>query len=165
MPKMITSEQRKGKVTVVGAGFYGSTTAQRLAEYDIFETVVLTDEGTPKAYANMVRSAAAKSPYAALPVSADEKHPVKLSRGMWIAVSKIIEDLGTLKDNREQFEAVVEGLRAARGLGPSEAHAEALALLGLHQADLDNWVTEAKHIHVATRDLFAHIVEQLRDQA
>ena len=32
-----------GKVTVVGAGFYGSTTAQRLAEYDIFETVVLTD--------------------------------------------------------------------------------------------------------------------------
>lgn len=34
---------RKGKVTVVGAGFYGSTTAMRLAEYDIFETVVLTD--------------------------------------------------------------------------------------------------------------------------
>jgi malate dehydrogenase len=37
------------KVTVVGAGFYGSTTAQRLAEYDIFDTVVLTDiiEGRP----------------------------------------------------------------------------------------------------------------------
>ena len=34
---------RKGKVTVVGAGYYGSTTAQRLAEYDVFETVVLTD--------------------------------------------------------------------------------------------------------------------------
>lgn len=34
---------RRGKVTVVGAGFYGSTTAQRLAEYDVFETVVLTD--------------------------------------------------------------------------------------------------------------------------
>lgn len=33
----------KGKVTVVGAGFYGSTTAMRLAEYDIFEEVVLTD--------------------------------------------------------------------------------------------------------------------------
>jgi malate dehydrogenase len=32
-----------GKVTVIGAGFYGSTTAQRLAEYDIFGTVVLTD--------------------------------------------------------------------------------------------------------------------------
>ena len=32
-----------GKVTVVGAGFYGSTTAQRLAEYNVFETVVLTD--------------------------------------------------------------------------------------------------------------------------
>lgn len=37
------------KVTVVGAGFYGSTTAQRLAEYDVFETVVLTDiiDGKP----------------------------------------------------------------------------------------------------------------------
>src|SRR5260221_11860012 len=34
---------RSGKVTVVGAGFYGSTTAQRLAEYDIFDEVVLTD--------------------------------------------------------------------------------------------------------------------------
>jgi malate dehydrogenase len=34
---------RTGKVTVVGAGYYGSTTAQRLAEYDVFSTVVLTD--------------------------------------------------------------------------------------------------------------------------
>ena len=34
---------RSWKVTVVGSGFYGSTTALRLAEYDIFETVVLTD--------------------------------------------------------------------------------------------------------------------------
>jgi malate dehydrogenase len=44
---------RSGKVTVVGAGFYGSTTAQRLAEYDIFETVVLTDivEGKPEGLA------------------------------------------------------------------------------------------------------------------
>ena len=41
------------KVTVVGAGFYGSTTAQRLAEYDIFETVVLTDiiDGKPEGIA------------------------------------------------------------------------------------------------------------------
>ena len=37
------SAPRRGKVTVVGAGFYGSTTAQRLAEYDIFDEVVLTD--------------------------------------------------------------------------------------------------------------------------
>ena len=42
-----------GKVTVVGAGFYGSTTAQRLAEYDIFDTVVLTDviDGRPEGIA------------------------------------------------------------------------------------------------------------------
>jgi malate dehydrogenase len=44
---------RRGKVTVVGAGFYGSTTAQRLAEYDIFDEVVLTDivEGRPEGLA------------------------------------------------------------------------------------------------------------------
>ncbi len=42
-----------GKVTVVGAGFYGSTTALRLAEYNIFDTVVLTDivEGKPEGIA------------------------------------------------------------------------------------------------------------------
>ncbi len=45
--------QRTGKVTVVGAGFYGSTTAQRLAEYDVFDTVMLTDiiEGRPEGLA------------------------------------------------------------------------------------------------------------------
>lgn len=44
---------RSGKVTVVGSGFYGSTTALRLAEYDIFESVVLTDivEGKPEGLA------------------------------------------------------------------------------------------------------------------
>jgi malate dehydrogenase len=44
---------RTGKVTVVGAGFYGSTTTQRLAEYDIFDEVVLTDiiEGRPEGLA------------------------------------------------------------------------------------------------------------------
>jgi malate dehydrogenase len=43
----------KGKVTVVGAGFYGSTTAQRLAEYDLFDEVVITDiiEGKPEGIA------------------------------------------------------------------------------------------------------------------
>jgi malate dehydrogenase len=40
-------------ITVVGAGFYGSTTAQRLAEYDVFDTVYLTDiiEGRPEGLA------------------------------------------------------------------------------------------------------------------
>jgi malate dehydrogenase len=42
-----------GKVTVIGAGFYGSTTAQRLAEYNIFSEVVLTDviDGKPEGLA------------------------------------------------------------------------------------------------------------------
>lgn len=44
---------RQGKVTVVGAGFYGSTTAQRLAEYNVFNEVVLTDivDGRPEGLA------------------------------------------------------------------------------------------------------------------
>ena len=49
----MAEKPRSGKVTVVGAGFYGSTTALRLAEYDVFETVVLTDivEGKPEGIA------------------------------------------------------------------------------------------------------------------
>src|SRR3712207_9125143 len=49
----MAEQPRNGKVTVVGAGFYGSTTALRLAEYDVFETVVLTDivEGKPEGIA------------------------------------------------------------------------------------------------------------------
>src|SRR6201747_2370287 len=49
----MSDNTRHGKVTVVGAGFYGSTTAQRLAEYDVFETVVLTDivDGKPEGLA------------------------------------------------------------------------------------------------------------------
>jgi malate dehydrogenase len=41
------------KVSVIGAGFYGSTTAQRLAEYDIFDSVALVDivEGKPQGIA------------------------------------------------------------------------------------------------------------------
>jgi malate dehydrogenase len=44
---------RKGKVSVIGSGFYGSTTAQRLAEYDIFDAVALVDiiEGKPQGLA------------------------------------------------------------------------------------------------------------------
>lgn len=34
---------RGGKATVVGCGNYGATTVQRLAEYDIFDQVVMTD--------------------------------------------------------------------------------------------------------------------------
>ncbi|MEN3360285.1 MAG: malate dehydrogenase [Mycobacteriales bacterium] len=44
---------RRGKVSVIGSGFYGSTTAQRLAEYDIFDSVALVDiiEGKPQGIA------------------------------------------------------------------------------------------------------------------
>lgn len=43
MKGLLIQVSRSGKVSVIGAGFYGSTTAMRLAEYDMFETVVLTD--------------------------------------------------------------------------------------------------------------------------
>jgi len=44
---------RSGKASVIGAGFYGSTTALRLAEYDIFDAVALVDiiEGKPQGIA------------------------------------------------------------------------------------------------------------------
>lgn len=44
---------RHGKATVVGCGNYGATTVSRLAEYDIFDEVVMTDiiEGKPQGLA------------------------------------------------------------------------------------------------------------------
>ena len=62
---------RQGKVTVVGAGFYGSTTAQRLAEYDVFETVVLTDivEGKPEGLALDMNQSRPKLGRPSIPVS------------------------------------------------------------------------------------------------
>src|SRR5581483_3867855 len=52
-PRCRLAAMTRGKVAVIGAGFYGSTTAQRLAEYDIFDEVVLTDiiEGKPEGLA------------------------------------------------------------------------------------------------------------------
>jgi malate dehydrogenase len=49
----MAAAQRRGKVSVIGSGFYGSTTAQRLAEYDIFDSVALVDiiEGKPQGLA------------------------------------------------------------------------------------------------------------------
>ncbi len=61
------------KVTVVGAGFYGSTTAMRLAEYNIFDTVVLTDilEGKPEGLALDMNQSRSKPSDAATLESAD----------------------------------------------------------------------------------------------
>jgi malate dehydrogenase len=49
----MSAPRRHGKVSVIGSGFYGSTTAQRLAEYDIFDSVALVDiiEGKPQGIA------------------------------------------------------------------------------------------------------------------
>ena len=49
----MTTWPAQGRSPSSGPGFYGSTTAQRLAEYDIFDEVVLTDiiEGRPEGLA------------------------------------------------------------------------------------------------------------------
>jgi len=39
----ISNTSNRGKVSIIGAGFYGTQTAFRLAQYDIFHTIVLTD--------------------------------------------------------------------------------------------------------------------------
>jgi hypothetical protein len=125
--------------------------------------VVLTDEGTPAKYKHWAHSEAATKPFATLPVSADEMHPVKVSRGMWVAMSEMIEELGTLKDNREQLEAVVEVYRS-RGFGAEQAEAEALKDLGLTPGDVERWIADAKRIHCEARELFRHITKQLKTQ-
>jgi hypothetical protein len=126
--------------------------------------VVLTDDNTPKKYRDMVNDPAADNDFSKLPISADEKHPLELSRGMFIAMSKIIDAVGSLKDNREQLDAIVEALRAVRGMSAKDAEAEGLRLLGHPPDAVATWIGQAQAIEPQAKELFHHIAKQMRRQ-
>ena len=117
---------RSGKVTVVGAGFYGSTTALRLAEYDIFETVVLTDilEGKPEGLAldmNQSRSIEGfetKIVGATTTVDGDPERGADLERGH--AARAHVQSRLPAPRPQEPLDHLAETARSQRrqGLGP-----------------------------------------------
>ena len=70
------------RVTVVGAGFVGMTCAQRLAEQEIAQEIVLIDilEGRPQGIALDLNQAAAVEGYAARVVGTNERKEAQTKR-------------------------------------------------------------------------------------
>lgn len=84
-----------------------------------------------KAYAELLSSEIAKSPYARLPDPVREDDPVKISLSLFLANTQFIAELGRLKDAGEVVEGVEHALLGSGVMRTSvDAHREALRLLG-----------------------------------
>ncbi len=83
-----------------------------------------------KAYAELLSSEIAKSPYATLPEPTREDKPVSISLSMYLANTHFISELGRLKDAGETVEGVQHALLGSGAVRTSiDAHNEALRLL------------------------------------
>ena len=116
---MTTSTSRRGRCTVVGAGFYGSTTAQRLAEADVFEQVVLTDvvEGKPQGIALDISQSRWIEGFETLVVGSNDYGPTEGSDVVVITAGKPrtpgMSRMDLLKGNAEIVRSVSEQVVAA----------------------------------------------------
>ena len=110
---------RRGRATVVGAGFYGSTTAQRLAEYDVFDEVVLTDviEGRPQGIALDISQSRWVEGFETLVTGANEYSPTEGSDVVVITAGKPrkpgMSRMDLLTDNAQIVRSVTEQVVAA----------------------------------------------------
>ena len=110
---------RSGRATVVGAGFYGSTTAQRLAEYDIFDEVVLTDviEGKPQGIALDISQSRWVEGFETLVTGSNEYGPTEGSDVVVVTAGKPrkpgMSRMDLLKDNAGIVRSVTEQVVAA----------------------------------------------------
>lgn len=95
--------------------------------------VVLDDTLLPEPrYAALRDQPVASSPFATLPTSAQDKHPLRLSRTVFLRSTQLIDDIGKLKDQGEAIEGIAKALRKADVVEGREASERAAAtLLGL----------------------------------
>ncbi len=126
--------------------------------------VLLVDGGEPKRFTHYLTDPAAKGEFADLPKSDRESQPVRVSRALWIGIGDVIDQLGKIKDQGEQYLAVKQALVAKRGLKEKAAHSEALRKLGWNQATYVGWTSAAEKLHVQARDLFGALNKQLKAQ-
>jgi hypothetical protein len=94
--------------------------------------LVVTDPASHpiKAYAELLDSEIAKSPYARLPEPTREDKPVSISFSLFLANTHFISELGRLKDSGEMVEGVEHALLGSGVTRASiDAHNEALRLL------------------------------------
>lgn len=94
--------------------------------------LIVTDSASHpiKAYAELLSSDIAKSPYARLPDPVREDNPVAISLSLFLANTHFIAELGRLKDAGEVVEGVEHALLGSGVMRTSvDAHKEALRVL------------------------------------
>lgn len=98
----------------------------------------LVDDRHPIAeYETLLRDPIAQSPFAILPPPRPKIEPIRISRSLFLANTKLIDVLGTIKDGAQEVQALSAALRSA-GLAKSKKKARALAQdeLGLDAAEI-----------------------------
>lgn len=104
------------KVTVVGAGKYGSTTVQRLAEMDLVDEIVMTDiiEGLPQGLALDMNQSASIEGFRTRIVGSNDYAPTKGSEVVVITAGKPrqpgMSRMDLLSDNAKIIGSVVDGI-------------------------------------------------------
>ncbi|MFH1811124.1 MAG: hypothetical protein ABIJ09_20455 [Pseudomonadota bacterium] len=128
--------------------------------------VVLDDTLLPEPrYAALRDDPVASSPFAALPTSAQDKHPLRLSRTVFLRSTQLIDELGTIKDQGESIEGLAKALRKAdvvEGLEASEQ--EAARLLGLDPHAMDAVKARATLLYPEVRRVAELFAADLRAQ-
>ncbi|MEZ0310868.1 MAG: hypothetical protein ACAI38_03800, partial [Myxococcota bacterium] len=126
--------------------------------------VLLVDGGEPKRFTHYLTDPASKGEFADLPKSDRECQPVRVSRALWIGIGDVIDKLGKIKDEGEQYLAVKTALMGKRELKEKAAHREALRILGWDQSTYDGWTRGAEALHAEAKDLFKALCKQLKAQ-
>ena len=104
------------KVTVVGAGMYGRTTVQRLAEMDLVDEVVMIDviEGLPQGLALDMNQSAAIEGFSTRVIGSNDYGPTKDSDVVVITAGKPrqpgMSRMDLLGDNAKIIGAVMDGV-------------------------------------------------------
>jgi malate dehydrogenase len=104
------------KVTVVGAGRYGSTTVQRLAEMDLVDEIVMTDiiEGLPQGLALDINESAPIEGFRTTVIGSNDYRPTAGSDVVVITAGKPrqpgMSRMDLLGDNAKIIASVVDGI-------------------------------------------------------
>lgn len=126
----------------------------------------LVDDDPVPEYRALLALPIAKSRYAQLPVSERERAPLAVSRSLYVALTKHIEELGAIKDRGERVEAFAQGLMGG-GLAQDLEDAERRAI-GLLDEDADAMARvreDAKRIwaEIQERDLIQALRKDVKD--
>lgn len=126
--------------------------------------VQLTDKRCPAKFADVLKEEIAKSPFAQLPVNAVETSPVTVPRALFVAATKIIDEVGQIKDRGEAIEGIAKALVAKRGMTEAEAEVAAAKLHRVDLAEHKRDVARAQELYGQAREVFSAILADLEAQ-